>query len=366
MKKTNNSFTARQISESMNVAIRTTKDHKFLLSLGMEEEFFVFDIGTEKPIDLLSFKYFFDELYQRQSKHLWLGKGRDLGKNMMELAFRPAQSLWEYMHMVQCVFCWMSKNEVSKNWYFVFGDNPDSSLGYDPQPRYQALVRAVSNSKEFVAQMTKYASFQINIGVEGIGGLCTEKARRLIYILNNWAPALALNVEYASGAETSSRLPRAYTNIVNDSRRCPHCISLQDAMNFESYLTSIPHLIVDSGSGWEPGIGEYPSCVEDVNMADIWWSTRPKWDNEEGDDCLTAERIEKRMLTIMPPHRSISIVSWFDNIVRNILDDSQKLPVLSDNDWHFIRSKKNGARKCAKNFLGSNWLPCEVRVNHPF
>ncbi len=354
------SYTAKQIFESMVVALRNINNHKLFLPFGVEMEFFVFKDG--KPVNLCMHKDVLQEMHMDLKKILWPGSGKDIGNNMMELAFMPVSSIHDYTNNLKEVFGWLAKNKASQHWRFVFTDNPDNSLGWEKNERYMAIVKASTDPLLLLNQMTTFGAFQINIGVEKIGGIFSYNSKRLLYILNNIAPLLAVNAEWHSRNEQSQRLPNAFKGFAEKSR-LPHYMEWSEVENLEETLLKIPHFIKQNGKGLIPATpNDFPQNIQEVNTGTIWWDSRIR-DNET----RSTERVEFRALTTMAPHWTPTTLIWFNKIIKKIVIGSINADI-PKYVWQEVRNKTPKSKNLAKKYLKQNnlWLPCEPRVQHLF
>ncbi len=248
------------------------RNFEFFAPLGVELEFFVYD-KEGVPVDLTQHLDVISGV-----PGVWQS-GTDLGKNMLEVAFKPMNCIEDYLSSMEDVFSFLSDNKESCKWHFLFRGKGDKTIGSVDAPPYRTAINAlkIENPKlgeKTVECMTRYAAFQINIGVGAFGGVFSEMAQKLVYVFSNCGPALSIFFEYCFSDFKSKRLRHAYSFV--DGVRGPHYMPWEFCENLEEEIYKVPQLISKTSSGnWEY-YGKRPRTINPVHTGKIFWLARPQ------------------------------------------------------------------------------------------
>ncbi len=316
-------YTARKI-----VRILRTQDvnnFKFLAPLGVELECFVYD-ENGVPVDLTQHLEVISGV-----PGVWQS-GTDLGKNMLEIAFKPMNCLEDYLSSMEDAFYFLLKDKEACRWHFLFRGKGAKTIGNAEKKKYVAAINALKTEnpklgEKTVVCMTNYAALQVNVGVEAFGGIFSEIAKKLVYVFSNCGPALSFFFEYLFSDFKSERLRHAYSFV--GGVRGPRYMPWEFCERLEEELYNIPQLISKSGSGEWRYCGKRPRTINPVHTGKIFWLARP-----QGVYDKTSERVEIRSLSSVTPWHSVYVLEMIDLLVRHIArTDVKDLYVPTEEEW---------------------------------
>ncbi len=310
------------------------EEENFVCPMGIEHEFFVYNKNIDQPVKLWNFQSFFKDIEKLPSIR---SCGPEVGANMLEIAYEPARNIIEYKRMVFEVFDFLSNHHVSRDWKFLFSDNP-YFCGLTPDPLYFALHKKCGF--EAAAQLSMYASFQVSFGVEELGGIFSDKSKKLLYILNNLAPLLSVFFEGEKNRK-SHRLPFVFNDFTVEQKRLPHPFSIDFVLNIENELKKFPYLILKDfyTDSWIDARGKLPERIDSSHCKTIFWDVRL---NGVGD--VKEERVEFRPLNTTSPQDSLDIVIKLNKLIEYILEtEIDQIPQISEDLWWKLRKKEEDA-----------------------
>jgi hypothetical protein len=308
-------------------------DLAFATSLGVEIECFVYD-DDGNPIDLTAYPDLLSKV-----PNVW-GSGTDLGLNMLEFAFNPQSNLTGYIQSAKCAFKFLAEHEPSCNWNLLFAGSAWQTMGWVQKPRYNAAINAIikedpERGPKVVDCMTGFAALQINLGVSQFGGVFSHEAKKLLFAFSNWGPALCLLCEERVGDTASERIAHAY-DFATDYRGARY-LSWEFCDNLERELLEIPQLIVRKPDDVWESYGKKPDTINPLHTGTIYWLARA-----QGVYDKDAARIEIRSLNSMTPVDSVHTLRVTNQLVAYVLEtEVNDLPILTEDEWQFIRQKQD-------------------------
>ena len=328
----------RGISQSMKKAL-SEDNYQFGQLMGPEMEVFVFDVNG-KPVDLCQHGIVFQQL-----PGFW-AIGTDVGHNMLELAFSPCQDTYSYIRL-WLEFCdaWM-KYDVARGWRFVFrGTTLQRSLRLAPSRRYSVLAQALNNEgsdgSKFLLEMTRHASFQINIGLNG-KSVFNREGLALFGRLNNLAPALAHLICNDLCVERLGSYWR-YAGDKTIKDRCPRFFKKKHVRALPDVLLDVSQLVC--GQGDKQNIRAFngrAQYFDPFHLGTMW-----HWCRVQGVGDKKCERLEFRIFDSMLPEQSVDAMVALDRVVRRIVCGDE-FPRFTKKEWtklHFGKGKKTTQKK---------------------
>jgi len=323
-------LSAERILESLK-KVSVDQGEDFIFLMGIEYEFFVFGIDGEF-IDLGSLEN--EKVLERLNTRAIDGVrcfDLEVGKNMLEIVFEPAKSLAEFEIMLRRAFLLLARDSVAKNWRFVFSDNPVFPGVIKKIPLFNKLNEM--NGEVAAEQLSTYASFQINFGMKKVGGVFSNGAKKILYVLNNLAPVLAIYFEWLTNVE-SNRLSEVFKGFKTGKERLPRPLSRKYVNNLEANLLKIPYIVKpDKSNLFSDAMSSPVKNLTNFHCKMIWWFVRVN-----GIDNIKEERIETRFLNTFSPYKSFEVIKRMNKIVEIISkNDLSFFKLVNDNDWWAFR-----------------------------
>ncbi len=353
-------ITAKNIVNSLKrVNLSQYRNISYFAFYGMELECFIVD-QSGRAIDLTSpiSQGVFAQLRanKKVARILW-AIGTDFGRNMFEVAFKKFNNPVDFMKAMICLFDAISKDPIARKWRFVFGNNPDTSLGWIREnERYRVLYSiARKNGIDLIDQMASFASMQINICAEAFGGMFSPLAFECFKGLSNWAPAIARDVELSVNPlidkqQGRDRISEVFADFVNKKNLARYIGKDYFYKDLKSVIISTPHVIIQKDGKWIPAPSEsYPQKLSEANYSTNWPDLRSSGYNGPEKD----RRFEFRPLDSMNPLTMFHVVNHFDGILRKIVKLAKKGEIIyqSETDWRRVRYKKD--YNLARSFLNN-------------
>jgi hypothetical protein len=274
----------------------------------------------------------------------------DFGHNILELPILPLNSVHEFGKFINTIFT-VIKNQNPNIKFLFAGDTPQTIFKISRKNRYNALIDGVCREsvrgKDILTNMCRHSAFQVNIGL-GHWETFSIESKKLFYVLNNLGPSLAILFEELAGDFDSKRY-KAFT--FGEERRLPsYYFNWETVDRIEEFLLSIPQLIIEEpvkSNQWKVD-GMLPKSLNAFHTSTIWHGVRFHGIDHKNKD-KNGERLEFRLFNSMDPILMARAMVMIGEFTKYIVETPlQKIPILAQERWETIRTKKEGHRATIK------------------